>query len=253
MLRQIELELKLPKGKRINSNMGSIFHGLLMELFEGDVADILHIDTSVRPFSQGVYFNKEKQIPVWRISTMVGGLGDFLIESLSALKGYQVHLHQKDYYAGIVDVCTETKISYKELADEIFLAEEVPKTWDISFVTTTSFKRDDRYVILPEMYLIFNSLLMRWNALNPEMPIHSIGLEKELAFVCMIVKYNLQSSIYSVDGKNIYGFSGKMTLRLMGNDMENRIMALLLRFAQYAGIGMKTALGMGVINVTYRR
>ena len=41
-----------------------------------------------------------------------------------------------------------------------------------------------------------------------------------------------------------------MSLRIHGNDMVKRIITLLLNFAEYSGIGVKTALGMGAVKVS---
>lgn len=248
MLHQIEYELIFPEGQRLHPSMGSLFHGLFMQRLGHDLSAVLHDTSYARPFSQGVYFNKDINAPVWRINTLYSDFDEIISPLLTSLPGRSVFLEQKLYPVAFKRIVSDVSISYKDLLDNVFLSEAVPRQWDLYFITTTSFKRDGRYVIMPELDLIFQSLISRWNnGFNDEL-IDAPGLNQDLSNVCRITKYNLQSNVFSVDGSNIYGFKGMMRLRLLGNDMENRLMALLLRFANFSGIGVKTALGMGLIS-----
>ena len=50
-LHQIELALRLPEGVKIHSSMGSIFHGMMMDILGQEIAQRLHEENSCRPFS----------------------------------------------------------------------------------------------------------------------------------------------------------------------------------------------------------
>lgn len=248
MLHQIEYELIFPDEQRLHPSMGSLFHGLFMQRLGRDLSAVLHDTSYARPFSQGVYFNKKINAPVWRINTVYSDFDEIISPLLMSLPGHSVFLEQKLYPVTFKRISSDISISYKDLLDDVFMSEQIPHQWDLRFITTTSFKRDGYYVIMPELDLIFRSLISRWNnGFNGEI-IDAPDLNQELSAVCRITKYNLQSNVFSVDGSNIYGFNGMMRLRLCGNDMQNRIMALLLRFANFSGIGVKTALGMGLIS-----
>ena len=67
---KLEIEVRLPEGEKLNSLMGSVFHGLLMDIAGAHVAAWLHQQSSCRTFSQCVFFDKEKNIPIWRICTL---------------------------------------------------------------------------------------------------------------------------------------------------------------------------------------
>jgi CRISPR/Cas system endoribonuclease Cas6 (RAMP superfamily) len=50
---------------------------------------------------------------------------------------------------------------------------------------------------------------------------------------------------FALEGTRIQAFRGSYTLAFKGNLMSRKIMCMLGEFAQYSGIGIKTALGMG--------
>ena len=119
----------------------------------------------------------------------------------------------------------------------------------LNFLTTVSFKRDKQYVIMPELYLIYQSLLSKWNAFSSSNRMESEDLDKEFAKLSAIMWFNLQSRIFSLEKTKINGFSGELRLRLSGNEMMRRMAVMLLQYATVAGIGIKNALGMGAVNV----
>lgn len=67
MLRQVEFELTLPAGEKLNQSMGSLLQGLLMERTDSSWAQEMHTQ-QVRPYSQYVTVVEGK--PVWRIQTI---------------------------------------------------------------------------------------------------------------------------------------------------------------------------------------
>ena len=60
-----------------------------------------------------------------------------------------------------------------------------------------------------------------------------------------IVDYHLHMHPFSLEGRRIRAFRGNVSYGLFRNDMAARLTAILMYFASYAGIGIKTALGMG--------
>ena len=245
---KLEIEVRLPEGEKLNSLMGSVFHGLLMDIAGADVAAWLHQQSSCRPFSQCVFFDKEKNISIWRICTLSEtGFSRIVLPLLDSI-GKNFQLKQKGYSIGLVREISKEEISYQELMDSVFMAEDAPLGGELSFLTTASFKKDNRYVLWPEIYLFFQSLINHWNEMYPASSISGHNIDKDMADSCYITKYNLRSQKYSVNSGDIYGFGGNMRLKLSGNDMTKRLMQMLLIYSQYAGIGIKTALGMGAVN-----
>ena len=246
-LHQIELALELPDDMKIHASMGSVFHGLLMDILGSEVAEWLHGQEHCRPFSQCVYYNRELNKPVWRISALTQEAEEIILEPIYQLIGEAVFLKQKHTSVVLSYKVQERQCDYQDLMDKVFLDQAVVRGGSLEFVTTASFKRDGHYVILPEMYLIFQSLIQRWNSFCSA-SIVSEDLEHQLGAHCHISRYQLRSQKFSINGSNIHGFCGTMNVRFSGNDMIRRLMDLLLRYSCYAGVGMKTALGMGAVN-----
>lgn len=246
---KLEIALACPPEKRIYSSMGSVFHGLLMDIVGRDVTAWLH-DENTRPFSQCIYYDRTHEVPIWRICTLSEMAYEYVLLPVLSVVGNKLFLEHKDWHVELKEPCTYLETEYQDLMDEVFCSEELPMGGKIDFLTTASFKRDGRYVIMPELYLIFQSLITRWNVFFERGSISAKGLERELEACCHITKYNLHTQSFSVNGSNIYGFCGNMNVRFSGNDMAKRLMRLIMLYADFAGVGIKTALGMGAINYT---
>lgn len=243
MLKLIEFELILPPEEKINNSMASLFHGVLMETISKTAATSFH-EEGLRPFSQSVYYDRTKNKSYWRIGTLTATAYEQII--LPLLKKETFFLRQKNQPFSL----TTPKIletSYERLADEIFPQRSMPRSVNLEFMTPTAFKHDGRYVIFPDAFLILNSLLQRWNNFSEVIKLDEINLAGKLAEFCRISRYNLYTQTFSLERVNISGFCGRMNIFLGGTDMLNRILGLLFNFAPFAGVGIKTALGMGAL------
>ena len=245
MLKLLEIELELPPGEKINISMGSVMHGVLMEMLPPNFARQLH-EENLRPFSQCVFFDKSKNKSVWRIGTLNFETYEQII--LPLLERKSIFVKQKDYKINLRDKKILLDTSCENLADEIFPTSEIPLRADLQFLTPTSFKREGGYVIFPENFLIIQSLLQRWNTFSNKIKIEENNLAEKLSAFCKISRYNLHSKKFSLEQKYITGFSGKISISFVGNESVNKILGLLAKFAPFAGLGIKTALGMGAVS-----
>ena len=87
---------------------------------------------------------------------------------------------------------------------------------------------------------------------SPKNKLLEKDLEIELAKSCFISSYDLHSQVFSLENSKIIGFKGNMHIRFKANEMVRRILGMLLSYSQYAGIGIKTALGMGAVDYSRR-
>ena len=115
------------------------------------------------------------------------------------------------------------------------------------FVTPTAFKSQGSYVIMPSVRLVLQNLLMHYGQVYDN---DKEGYEETIAYVdqhARIVAYNLRSNYFGqiASGKKIPAFVGTMTLGLRGPEMATGLVRMLLTFGEYAGVGIKTSMGMG--------
>ena len=244
MLRRFEAELRLPDGARAPSSMGSVLHGALIEQLPEDYAAYLHTE-NLRPYSQSIRWDRARERVIWRIGTLDRAAAEIIGAVLQSLE--HIHLRQKGYTVDVQNIQCVSQRSYQDIADTYFRAETAPRGAEIHFLTPTSFKRDGAYILLPESVLILQSLLLRWNAFCPDIRIEEDNLAQELASHIHLTRYALRSAAFSVEGYSIRGFRGQIALQFAGGDMVRRILGTLLAFAPYAGLGIKTALGMGAV------
>ena len=242
MLKLVEIPLTLPPESTFSPSMGSVFHGALMERIPVELAERLH-ESTLRPYSQYLYYDKKMRRCLWRLGFLTEETAECLLRAIAAPG--ELFLKQKDYAVQMGEVCAVKETDYEALADGIFMDANAPKGARLDFLTTVSFRQGGVYVIFPDLALIFQSLQNRWNAFSPKMKIDAPELGRQLADVCRVASYRLESRPFSVEGQNINGFSGSLRLRFTDNDMTRRIMGLLLSLAPFSGVGVKTALGMG--------
>ena len=226
-----EVPLAFPEGVRVVSSMGSVFHGALMEQLPAEVAAHLHAE-ELRPYHQSILFTRERGA-VWRFGVLDEGLYCLLCVALGERRLLQA-------------------TSEEALADAACAGDKVLRSAACQFLTPTSFKRDGVYQMFPDTQLILQSLLGRWRRFSEQVRLDEQDLAARLAPACRISSYRLQSAPFSLERHTIYGFRGQLRFYFAGNDMVRRIFRLLFSFAPFAGVGIKTALGMGAVDVIWK-
>ncbi len=243
MLKTFELTLSLPENEKANYSMGSIMHGALMEMLPRELGEVLH-QQEMRPYSQSIAWDSLRQKAIWRICTLSDGIETAFLQNLN--EGKNLLLHKKGYNAVIERAVCLQQTSFKELADAAFEGD-VPSHVGLKFITPTAFKQAGGYVFFPDGRLILQNLLLRWNALCDFMKIEEDNLADKLSGGFIMTRYHLLSTPFSLEGRYLTGFEGQAHFHLGGNDAVRRLVALLISFAPFSGIGIKTALGMGAV------
>ena len=122
----------------------------------------------------------------------------------------------------------------------------------LSFLTPTSFKSAGSYVFMPSVRLILQNLLMRYNQLyegDKEVDEETMLYMERCA---RIVSYKLHSQYFPHVTKDhkIPAFVGSVVLKCHGPQPMIGLVRMLLKFGEYAGIGIKTSMGMGGVRCT---
>lgn len=113
--------------------------------------------------------------------------------------------------------------------------------------TPAAFKSKGAYQCLPTQRLIMQSLVKKWNGCFADCPIEDTdgqGVEA-LAAGLRCTQFALHSQGYALKGHTIPGFAGELVLQNRLSGFHRTLASALLIFSGYAGIGVKTALGMG--------
>ena len=243
-----EVPLAFPEGVRVVSSMGSVFHGALMEQLPAEVAAHLHAE-ELRPYHQSILFTRERGA-VWRFGVLDEGLFCLLWYLFSERAGLE--LRQKGFSVALGEPRLLQATSEEALADAAFAGDKVLRSAACQFLTPTSFKRDGAYQMFPDTQLILQSLLGRWRRFSEQVRLDEQDLAARLAPACRISSYRLQSAPFSLERHTICGFRGQLRLYFAGNEMVRRLLRLLFSFAPFAGVGIKTALGMGAVDVIWK-
>ena len=114
------------------------------------------------------------------------------------------------------------------------------------------FKSYGRYINYPDLRLIYQSLMNKYDSVLKEASMFDEDTLDMLVEGSEIVKYNLRSYLFPLQGVKIPSFFGSMTIKVTSTDTAAKFIRLLLEFGEYSGVGIKTGLGMGAIQILRR-
>ncbi len=176
----------------------------------------------------------------------VGLLGADCEEKLSSVleQLHQLRLEKDRVTLAVERRERRTVADAEELLD---LAARERGLHTLRFVTATAFKSQGRYLNLPSTHLIIQSLVKKWNGCIRECPIEDTDGQgaEALAAGLRLRAFRLYDRMYYLKGSSIPGFVGELTLENRLEGFQRQLADALLLFADHAGVGIKTTLGMG--------
>ena len=242
-----KLELKLSYHESINRQMASAFHGVLMDFLPQDYAAELHA-SELHPYAQ--HLEKRGEDWYWVISALNEETADKMLKS-SIINVNEFTLKKHDINMQILDK------AYYELPDarlaDAFYNGRASRYITAQFITPTAFKQNGRYVNYPDVRAIFSSLMNRYDAVSSEESMRDDDTLEQLVGKTTVSRYNLHSTVFCLEGVRIPAFLGQITLRTDGGQTMANFARMLFQFGTYAGIGIKTSLGMGAIQLIEER
>lgn len=250
MIQCLKIKFAAPGGVKLTQSVCSLLHGVLMENIDRDYADVLHMQ-SLRPYSQSFYFDRASNALYWQLNALNAQAKDELLAAAFALPE-KVLLRQKNMELQILGKEYLPATEYEALAEKYFAHPLTGKYLHMHFLTSCAFKSEGQYAIFPQVPFLLRSLIKRWNAFADRERLDAQGLVDDLAQEVYVADYKLRLQPFSVDGARIPAFRGNYTLGMKNNLMSNRIIAMLGDYANYCGIGIKTALGMGAVRTSLK-
>lgn len=239
------LTLRPVGGKTFTSaqagSLGPYLQGVLMEHIDSGYAGWLHTQP-FNPYSQYCLAGPDEGTLVWRINTLTEEAFRQIVLPIQRVREFELHA------AGLtleVESLTMSLLSQKTLADAVDVGRE--GRMKIEFVTPTAFKRAGEYVFMPDVHSVFQNLLMRYRQVyegNDEVDEETL---KDLEQHTKILSYRLRSSYFGhvASKTRIPGFLGSVALGVRGPQRVCGLAAMLVQFGEYAGVGIKTSMGMG--------
>lgn len=239
----IELVIVADPSIKIVQSIGSVLHGVLMELVGTDYARQLH-EAGLRPYSQYVYFDKDRKQYIWRLSAVTADAVNRIVRPMLEMPK-RIFLKQKRGHLYLKDRTILEETSYEDLIHKFWSSDSLYTQAKLQCMSSTSFKVDKQYTIFPEAFRIYRYLLRQWNQFNTFGMLNTDSILGALEAGVFIRDYNLRMGIYGLEGVKIRGFRGQVIMQFKRNVELQRVLALLSYYSQFTGLGIKTALGMG--------
>lgn len=240
------MTIKREGQENCNVNMASLFHGFLMEKIDPEYAGYLH-QNSLKPYSQFLTGRGDEW--QWRINTLTDDAFSMIALPLMDENVREIKLSGKNIAFKITEKLTGENIGYERLTRRIYLESETKKTTKVKFLTPCSFKSGGSYVIFPDVRLIFQSLVNKFDMFSDSISVKDERAVQDLCEHTKIVGYKLRSTVFHVEGIKIPAFCGEITIKIYGPETLANLAGLLLKYACWSGIGIKTSLGMGAVDI----
>lgn len=223
---------------------GALMHGVLMEQV---AADSLHEGaSSFRPYTQylrSVGYRKY----VWTINTLERSQASPILEWLEDLPK-ELYLSHYDTHLSVIDARLVKSISYSDFMQDL-LASIAPKFAALELVTPLAFKRagQQNYCLWPEPRLIAQSALNRWNAFGSVAKFDDPSILEDVATKVQPNSFSLDTKRVAMDGTTFAGTTGKVSFYIQNAPEVRQVFNLSCAYAEYCGLGMKTAMGLGAV------
>ncbi len=244
MLAKIVLKVKNTTDKKVTTNMSSVFQGILMELLEDEFVTKLHIQQR-HPYSQ--YIKCEEDFIYWTISTVTKEAYEKIILPLCDSELTQLYSKYHNMTLEIQEKQVESISEQEFLKQEYF--EDFSRTFEITFLTPTSFKSNGQYMNYPTIRWLFQSLMNKYDSKDGSNQIFDEDVLRMIEEEVSVTQYKLKSTLFHLEGTKIPSFVGSIKLYAKSNQSIVNLIHYLLKYGEYSGVGIKSAIGMGAICV----
>ena len=246
MLNRADIILPKENNADLDYNFGSLLHGYIMENI-GDYADALHAQ-GIKPYSQFVFYDKNQDCYVWRINTLSKSAYENIILPLKESVKKGIHIKNKNCDLVYTKILEYKQTDGNEFLKQYYKENEAKKSICVKFVTPCSFSSFKEHVFVPDIRLTVKSLMSKAEAYM-EVSVKDEDALNALIENVKLKEYSIKSTVYYLNTVKIKSFIGSVTYSLEGPDMLRRLAAMLFAYGEYSGIGVKSAQGMGGIEI----
>ncbi len=243
-----QAKIHLNTDAQLNTNMSSLMQGVIMENASPQFAEKEHI-SAIRSYSQ--YLTHDSEEPIWVINALNDDAKENIIDRICGLKSIYIRNRDIVLLPKTVEIKTT---SFDELFEANYYTDvQKPRYIRLEFITPTAFKSEGMYINYPTVRLLLSSMINKYDALSDITKLSDENLLEQLEKSVSIANYNLHSTLFHLEGVKIPSFMGRVTLKVNGGKNMVSMINMLAEFAQYTGIGIKSAIGMGAVLRTERR
>lgn len=227
---------------RLRPEWGYHLYAALLSRLPGEFARRVHED-GASPVSQ--FVRLEGGAPRWSV-TLLGEEAEGIVGPV--LERGEPFVLRKD---GVVLTPAPAGRDRIADADELF-RRGGGRFHRLEFCTPAAFKSRGQYLNLPTPRLILQSLMKKWNGCFPDCPIvdeDGCGMDA-MAGGLTFRDFSLRSAAYALKGRPVPGFRGTLMVENTLSGFHRELAGTLLVFSGFAGVGIKTTLGMGGVRHT---
>ena len=230
-----------PQAMQVGPTLAYPLYAWLLSHLSREEGDTLH-EQGMRPISQ--YIERDGECVRW----VVNLLNDEAVELFGPIleREKAAQLHQSKLAFGTHEI--ETIASAQDFIARTRNMEEGSR-FSLELVTPTAFKQGGRYAIFPQESLMLQSLIARWGLCFPAFPLDDADAVQAMLAGIHIVDYRLHTLRHALKQTKIPSFQGRVILEAHLPVPLMEIVKTLYVFAPYAGMGIKTALGMGGVKI----
>lgn len=232
--------LKTPRGQL--ASIGPFLQGAMIERVDASYAADLH-QSAFNPYSLYCMPGDNDATVIWRINALTDTTAEHIIKPMLGMSTLSVRSIDTEF---TVKSASMERLEFRELTELIH--NDTATRTAIRFITPTAFKSSGSYVFMPTLKLILQNLFMHYSQIyegDKEVDQDTIEyLDRQTA----ITAYNLRSQYFAHvagGGRKIPAFTGSLSINARGPQALTGLVRMLLKFGEYAGVGIKTSMGMG--------
>jgi|LSQX01.1.fsa_nt_gb CRISPR-associated endoribonuclease Cas6 len=247
MIASQKIKFEISEKNNYNYNISSLLHGVLMEHINDNYANDLHI-SALKPYTQNLKKADEDNTYIWTINTLNSDAYDNIIMPLLSDKFKKFTIKNKGVQAKIIEKNLFT-CSYSDLIQKYYVKETTKRILKLELITPTAFKSMGEYVFMPDIRLIYQSLMNKYDTFSNDYTIKSEEALEHLIDNTKIIDYRLRSTRFHMEGVKIPAFLGNIVIKINGAETMVNLVNMLFNYGVWAGVGIKTSLGMGALQV----
>ena len=227
----------------VDYHKSSLLQGVLLERLDSKYVNFLH-HQQMHPYSQ--YVQRTETGMVWHIQTLNKEAYEQIIVPFAEGDNFFEIKHTGKM---VSMVRKEIEMVKKEQLMADFYNEAAVHSLTFEVVTPMAFKQGGHYAILPDVRLICQNLMQRYSAVSGNIDMMDREALEQITDKVFVARHRICSRLFPLEGHNLPGFCGSVTLRCQGTETMARYLRLLLSFGEFSGVGIKTAMGMGAMRI----